>query len=109
MGKDTSGEPDGSRLRATLDLTDIESPRPRLVAGLTFETPVGEESPAGSLLTEPLALVREAVRQFKDNRDARRDRDRSGIQAEKRLVGKPNATGITRTPRPRFGGRGRLD
>ena len=106
MSKDTSGEPEGSRLRATLDLTDIESHCPRLVAGLTFETPVGEESPAGSLLTEPLALVREAVRQFKDNRDARPDRKR--MEAGKRLVNEHRPTGPSRTPRPSKHGRGRL-
>ena len=49
MGKDPHCEPEGSRLEAKLELNNIESPRPRVVAGFTLETPVGEDNPLTAL------------------------------------------------------------
>ena len=65
-GRDPQWEPEGSRLRAELDLTNIEPHRPRLVAGLTLETPVNEGNPLTEIVADPLALVREAVHQFEE-------------------------------------------
>ena len=103
-GKDPYCEPEESRLRAELDLTGIESPRPRLAVGLTFETPVREDSPLTAIASEPLALVQEAVRQF----NSHRDRDRNRIEPGKRLVREQKPTGASHAPRPQKHGRGRL-
>ena len=107
-GKDLHCEPEGSRLEAKLELNYTESPRPRLVADFTLATPVGEDNPLTALVADPLALVREAVRQYKDANNSRRDHERNRIEAEKRLFREPGATGSSRTPRPPKRGRGRL-
>ena len=107
-GRDPHSEPEGSRLRVELALTDIEFPRPRLVAGLTLDTPVSEDSPLTAVIAEPLTLLREAVYQFIDADNSRRDLERSHIEAGKRLVREPKVTGTSRIQRPPKRGRGRL-
>ena len=106
--KDPHSEPEDSRLGAKLELIGIECPRPRLVAGLTFETPVCEDSPLTAGVADPLALVREAVNWFKDADNPRRGLERNRTRAGKRLVRESGATGSSHTPRPSKRGRGRL-
>ena len=102
MGTSTHGEPEGSRFRAVLDLTGVESGQPRLAVDLGLDAPVAEDSP----LAGPLALVRGAIGLLTGVQNSERGREQDHRQAERQLTGRPRPATPARTPRSPKRGRG---
>ena len=108
MGKDACGEPEGSRLKIELDLTDIELARPKAAVNVSIEAPVVGDVLLESPTTGSRATLVETIREYIDDQDSRHNHARNRIRAERRLVNKCRPSGTSRMPRPSKRGRGRL-